>query len=46
MTPAKSDGSYFKFMDKITKTKLLITDDFGLKQIDHKQCNILLVIIR
>lgn len=45
MTLAKADGSYFKFMDKIAKTKLLIIDDFGLKQIDHKQCNMLLDLV-
>ena len=31
MTLTKADGSYFKFMDKMAKTKLLIIDDFGLK---------------
>ena len=45
MNLAKADGSYFKFMDKIAKTKLLIIDDFGLKQIDHKQCNMLLDLV-
>ncbi|HLT42619.1 MAG TPA: IS21-like element helper ATPase IstB [Sphingobacteriaceae bacterium] len=45
MTLAKADGSYFKFMDKIAKTKLLIIDDFGLKKIDHKQCNMILDLI-
>ncbi|GAA0875433.1 hypothetical protein GCM10009118_18420 [Wandonia haliotis] len=45
MTLAKADGSYFEFMDKLAKTKLLIIDDFGLKQIDHKQCNMLLDLV-
>ena len=45
MTLAKADGSYFKFMDKIAKTKLLIIDDFSLKQINHKQCNMLLDLV-
>lgn len=42
---AKADGSYFKFIDSISKAKLLIIDDFGLRQIDNKQCTMLLDII-
>lgn len=42
---AKADGSYFKFIDGISRTKLLIIDDFGLKKIDNKQCTMLLDII-
>lgn len=45
MNLAKADGTYFKFMDKISKTKLLIIDDFGLKQIDHTQCNMFLDLV-
>jgi DNA replication protein DnaC len=45
MTLAKADGSYFKFMDKLARANLLIIDDFGLKQIDHKQCNMLLDLV-
>jgi len=42
---AKADGTYFKALEAITKKQLLIIDDFGLKKIDHKQCNILLDIV-
>lgn len=42
---AKADGSYFKLIDSISKAKLLIIDDFGLKKIDNKQCTMLLDII-
>lgn len=42
---SKADGSYFKFIDRISKAQLLIIDDFGLKQIDHQQCTMLLDII-
>lgn len=42
---AKADGSYFKFTDTISRNRLLIIDDFGLKKIDNKQCNMLLDII-
>jgi DNA replication protein DnaC len=42
---AKADGSYFKLLDALSKAKLLIIDDFGLKKIDNKQCNMLLDII-
>jgi len=45
MTFAKADGSYFKFMDKLARANLLIIDDFGLRQIDHKQCNMLLDLV-
>jgi len=42
---AKADGSYFKMLSTISKTKLLIIDDFGLKHLDNNQCTILLDII-
>ena len=42
---AKADGTYLKFTESVSKCKLLIIDDFGLKQIDTKQCNMLLDII-
>jgi len=42
---AKADGSYFKLVDNIAKQNLLIIDDFGLKQIDNKQCIMMLDII-
>jgi DNA replication protein DnaC len=42
---AKADGSYFKILDGISKTKLLLIDDFGLKKIDNIQCTMLLDII-
>lgn len=42
---AKADGTYFKLIDSISRTKLLIIDDFGLKKIDNKQCTMLLDII-
>jgi len=42
---ARADGTYFKLIDSISKTKLLIIDDFGLKKIDNKQCTMLLDII-
>lgn len=42
---AKADGTYLKLLDNISKTALLIIDDFGLKMIDQKQCNIMLDII-
>jgi DNA replication protein DnaC len=42
---AKADGSYFKMIDGISKTKLLLIDDFGLKRIDNIQCTMLLDII-
>src|SRR5690554_5897404 len=45
MTYAKADGTYFKMLDAISKAKLLIIDDFGLRKIDNKQCNMLLDII-
>ena len=41
----KADGTYFKFIDVISKIQLLIIDDFGLKKIDNKQCTMLLDII-
>lgn len=31
------DGSVFKFMDKLSKTDLLILDDFGLVHLDQQQ---------
>lgn len=42
---AKADGTYFKLIDSISKTKLLIIDDFGLKKLDNRQCTMLLDII-
>ncbi|MBN1462670.1 MAG: IS21-like element helper ATPase IstB [Paludibacteraceae bacterium] len=45
MVFAKADGTYLKLLDNISKTALLIIDDFGLKMIDQKQCNIMLDII-
>ena len=42
---AKADGTYFKLIDNISRTKLLIIDDFGLKLIDNKQCTMLLDIV-
>lgn len=42
---AKADGTYFKLIDGIAKTKLLIIDDFGLKKVDHKQGTMLLDIV-
>jgi DNA replication protein DnaC len=42
---AKADGSYFKIIDAISKQKLLIIDDFGLKKLDIKLCTMLLDII-
>lgn len=42
---AKADGTYFKFVDAISKQDLLIIDDFGLKQIDNKQCIMMMDII-
>lgn len=41
----KADGTYFKFIEMVSKTKLLIIDDFGLKKVDNKQCNMILDII-
>lgn len=45
LTLAKADGSYFKFIENIARQKLLIIDDFGLKKLDVKVCNMLLDII-
>lgn len=42
---AKADGTYFKLIDAVSKTKLLIIDDFGLKPLDNMQCTMLLDII-
>lgn len=42
---AKADGTYFKVSDNISKQDLLIIDDFGLRQIDNKQCIMLMDII-
>ena len=42
---AKADGTYFKLVENIAKQDLLIIDDFGLKQIDNKQCTMMLDII-
>jgi DNA replication protein DnaC len=32
---AKAEGSVIKWLDRITKTPLLILDDFGLQPITH-----------
>ncbi len=45
LTYAKADGSYFKMLDTIAKVRLLIIDDFGLKEVDHRQGTMLLDII-
>ena len=42
---AKADGSYFKEINKIEKTDLLILDDFGIKPLDGNQKLMLLEII-
>jgi DNA replication protein DnaC len=42
---AKADGTYFKVLDAITKSQLLIIDDFGLKKIDTIQCTLLLDVV-
>jgi len=42
---ARADGTYFKLIDAISRTKLLIIDDFGLRKIDNKQCTMMLDII-
>jgi DNA replication protein DnaC len=42
---AKADGTYFKLTDSISRAKLLVIDDFGLKKLDNKQCIMLLDII-
>jgi DNA replication protein DnaC len=34
---ARVDGSILKFFDKISKTQLLILDDFGLTQLEKQQ---------
>ncbi len=45
LTYAKADGTYFKLIDAISRTQLLIIDDFGLRKIDNKQCTMMLDII-
>jgi len=45
MTLSKADGTYLRFINSISKTQLLIIDDFGLKKIDNKQCTMMLDII-
>jgi len=45
LTYAKADGTYFKFIDAISRSQLLIIDDFGLRKIDNKQCTMMLDII-
>jgi len=45
LTYAKADGSYPREIKKITKSELLIIDDFGLKTLDTISRNILLEII-
>ena len=42
---AKADGSYFKEINKIKKTELLILDDFGLEPLDQQSRLILLEIL-
>lgn len=42
---AKADGTYLKFIDAMSKYRLLIIDDFGLKKLDNKQCTMMLDII-
>lgn len=42
---AKADGTYFKYIDAISRTQLFIIDDFGLKKLDSKQCTMMLDII-
>ena len=42
---AKADGTYLKLTQSIAKKDLLIIDDFGLKKIDAKKCNMMLDII-
>ena len=42
---AKADGTYFKVIDAISRQDLLIIDDFGLKQVDNKRCNMMMDII-
>jgi len=42
---AKADGTYFKVVDSLSKTRLLIIDDFALRKIDPKQCNMLMDVI-
>lgn len=34
---ARIDGSIYKFLEKISKTDLLILDDFGLAHLDKQQ---------
>ncbi len=42
---AKTDGSLIKWMDRMTKAKLIILDDFGLQPISHQVKLILLQIL-
>ena len=42
---AKNDGTYLKIINLIAKKDLLIIDDFGLKKLDAKNCNMMLDII-
>lgn len=42
---AKNDGTYLKITNLIAKKDLLIIDDFGLKKLDAKKCNMMLDII-
>jgi DNA replication protein DnaC len=42
---AKIDGTYLKYMDKISKSSLLIIDDFGLSNLDKSQALDLMEII-
>ena len=42
---AKADGTYFKYIDAISRVQLFIIDDFGLKKLDNKQCTMMLDLI-
>ena len=42
---AKADGTYFKYIDAISRVQLFIIDDFGLKKLDSKQCTMMLDLI-
>ena len=42
---AKADGTYFKYIDAISRMQLFIIDDFGLKKLDNKQCTMMLDLI-
>lgn len=42
---AKADGTYFKYIDAISRVQLFIIDDFGLKKLDNRQCTMMLDLI-